>query len=197
MKKYRSCILLFALFTNQALACGEITPNKEITKIVSRLAYPDFPKASDIFSVIRIESAYRPNAVNINEREHSNGLMQVQNGPMNPRLNIAMGVSLLREYYKLTGSEEAAVKSYNIGPGNYLKGKIKVSGQEYYDKFALQKLVYANYPKGEIVKLGKTLGCGKENNINFTPENKAKAAEKVRISKARAAARAKATKSKH
>ena len=180
MKKYRSISLLMAaLISTQTFACGEITPNKEITKIVTRLAYPDFPKASDIFSIIRIESAYNPNAVNINEREHSNGLMQVQNGPMKPRLNIAMGVSLLREYYMLTGSEEGAIKSYNIGPGNYLKGKIKISGQEYYNKYALQKLVYKNYPNGEIVKLGKTLGCKKENNINFTPENLAKAKAKA------------------
>jgi hypothetical protein len=179
MKKLRTISLLMAaLISTQTFACGEITPNKNITKLVTRLAYQDFPKASDIFSIIRIESRYIPKAVNINEREHSNGLMQVQNGPMNPRLNIVMGVSLLRKYYKITGSEEGAVKSYNIGPGNYLKGKIKVSGQEYYDKFLLQKIVYERYPKGEIVKLGKTLGCGKENNINFTPENKAKLSRK-------------------
>lgn len=180
----RRSILSFIALTvsTHALACGEITPNKKISRIVADLAYQDFPKASDILSIIRIESSFNVKAINDNEREHSIGLMQVQSGPTNQRSNIAMGVSLLREYYKLTGSAEGAVKSYNIGPKNYLEGKLKISGQQYYDKYALQKLVYEKYPKGGITYLGKTLGCKKENDISFASKaQKAKFAKEVKV----------------
>jgi hypothetical protein len=154
------------LVCDRAHACGEIKPTPEVNKIVKRLAYRDFPQASDIFSIMRVESSMNPNAMTDSDRESSRGLMQVQNGPMEPRLNIAMGVSLLREYFMRTHSREGAVKSYNTGPANYLGGHMKLSAEAYYDKFKLQKTVYANYAKtGKLVYLGKTLGCGKENGI--------------------------------
>lgn len=151
--------------THQAFGCGEITPNAQITKIVTRLAYSDFPKASDIFSIIRNESSFNPKAHNENERESSNGLMQVQDGSFDIHENITQGVARLREYYKLTGSIKGAVESYNIGPQNYLHKKLTISGEAYYKKFLLQKKVYADWPDGEIVRLGKKLGCGKENGV--------------------------------
>ena len=41
-----------------------------------------------------------------------------------------------------------------------------LNAEAYYDKFLLQKRVYANYAKtGKLVSLGPTLGCGKENGI--------------------------------
>lgn len=163
-----SVILAFiaVTFTIQAHACGEIKPTLEITKIVKRLAYADFPQASDIFSIMRVESSMNPRARTDNAREASRGLMQVQNGPMNPRLNIAMGVSLLREYFMLTHSREGAVKSYNIGPANYLGGHMKLSAEAYYDKFKLQKRVYERYARTDKLEyLGPTLGCGRNNGI--------------------------------
>lgn len=164
----RSKLFLGAIaltLTQPAFSCGEIKPNKEITKLVTRLAYRhSFPTATDIFAIIRIESAYREDAKNESARESSHGLMQVQDGPFNPRDNIARGVALLREYYMMTGSMEGAVKSYNIGPANYLHGKLKPWGEAYYDKFMLQRVVYSHYPR-RLTNLGKTLGCGKENGI--------------------------------
>jgi len=165
----RSPIVFIALsFTlaQQSFACGEITPNAQVTKIVKRLAYSDFPKASDIFSLIRIESSYDPDASNESERESSHGLMQVQDGPFDVEENIARGVARLREYYMLTHSKKGAVESYNIGPKNYLNHKLTLSGEAYYDKYLLQKKVYVTYEKtGKVGKLGKTLGCGKQNGI--------------------------------
>jgi len=156
---------IFISLNNVSHACGEITPSYMITKNVKRLVYPDFPTASDVFAIMRIESSMNPNAMNHNEKESSNGLMQVQNGPMDIRRNIAMGVSLLREYYMLTGSREGAIKSYNIGPRNYLNHKLIKAGNTYYGKFLLQKVVYAHYPNGKITLLGKHLGCGRLNSI--------------------------------
>jgi len=164
----RTCLLILLIlllcFSASSLACGEIKPDPQVTKIVKRLAYDDFPTASDVFSIIRIESSYDPKAKNINERERSIGYMQVQYGPEDPRKNIAEGIARLRENYMRFGTREAAVKSYNIGPGNYANKIYLISAQEYYDKFALQKLVYATYATtGTIHKLGKKLGCGKAN----------------------------------
>lgn len=199
-------LLAAAVISTPAFSCGEITPNKQVSKIVHRLAYnKSFPRESDIYSIIRIESGFNQDAmppisyeavdkkgahvkglinasspeeaqiklkkqhlrhVKLKDRETSVGLMQVQNGPKDLRENIAMGISKLREFYMLTGSEEGAVKSYNVGPANYLKGKLTVSAEAYYDKFLLQKKVYVPYAKtGKVGNLGKTLGCGKENGI--------------------------------
>jgi len=160
MIKHLMLILLVLLSTNEAFGCGEIKPNYEITQIVKRLAYPDFPQAADVFAIIRNESSYRPNVINRSGREDSRGLMQVAKGPLNIRLNIAMGVSLLREYYMITHSRKGAVMSYNIGIGNYLKGRLKVSGNRYYSKFLLQRSVYEHYAKtGKLHYLGRYRGC--------------------------------------
>lgn len=200
----RIFLTALVIYSNQTFACGEITPNKEITKIVTRLAYSDFPKASDIFAIIRIESSYDSSAlppfnyeaidkhgksvkgsikaasakeamvklraqhlksIDIDERESSVGLMQVQNGSFDLRENVAQGVAKLREYYKLTGSIKGAVESYNIGPSNFLNKKLTLSGEAYYLKYKLQKKVYGHWPERKIVNLGKTLGCNKENGI--------------------------------
>lgn len=170
MKRSRIFLALALTMTaisTSALACGEITPNKEITKTVTRLAYSDFPRASDVFAIMRNESSMNPHARNHTVRESSNGLMQVQNGSFNIHTNIAQGIAKLREYYKLTHSVRGAVESYNIGPRNYLNHHMILSGEAYYDKFLLQKRVYARWPHGKIVKLGKKLGCGRDNGIPY------------------------------
>ena len=200
----RIFLTALVICTNQTFACGEITPNKEITKIVTRLAYSDFPKAADIFAIIRNESSFDPNAlpplnydavdkngkdvsgsikatskkiayaklrakgyksIDIDDREPSVGLMQVQNGSLDPRENVAQGVAKLREYYKLTGSIKGAVESYNIGPSNFLNKKLTLSGEAYYLKYKLQRRVYIHWPEKKLVNLGETLGCKKENGV--------------------------------
>lgn len=92
------------------------------------LAFPDFPKASDILAIARIESTYNEKARN----GISRGVMQVNHGPWDLAANVQAGVKLLREYYEKLGSIQAAVMAYNIGIGNYLKGKRNFA---YFDKF--------------------------------------------------------------
>jgi hypothetical protein len=171
---YKYLLILCTLFGfNHVLACGEIIPNKRITTIVVRLAYKDFPKAADIFAHIRVESSFNPKARNTSEREDSVGLMQVQNGPKNERLNIAMGVSLLREYYEITHNKEAASKAYNIGIGNYSRGKLKISATNYYEKIKLWTKVYEDYPK-RMHYLGPNLGCNKYTEVDTKLQIKSK-----------------------
>ena len=167
MKLIISIITILLLTTQFTYACGEITPSYSITELVKKLSYKDFPTASDIFAVMRIESSMNPNAVNNNRALPSNGLMQVQNGPMDEKYNITIGVSLLRQYFLLSGSKMGAVKSYNVGPYNFLKNKFKKSSKNYYDKFLLQKIVYIHYPYGPLTYLGKYVGCGKKNSIEY------------------------------
>jgi hypothetical protein len=145
ISKYILAILIVLIGTTGAQADCEIVPSKDVLSTVKRLAYKDFPKAADILTIIRIESSFNSQAVNTNEREQSVGLMQVNGGPIDQRLNLAMGVSLLREYYMITGSKEGAIKSYNIGIGNYMKGKLPVSGATYYAKFMSHRNAYAKY----------------------------------------------------
>jgi hypothetical protein len=163
---YKYLVILCILFgAHQASACGEIKPTKEITLIVQRLSYKDFPKTADILAHIRVESSFNPKARNKSEREDSVGLMQVQNGPEDERTNIAMGVSLLREYYEITHSKEGASKAYNIGIGNYQRGKLKISAQQYYEKIKLWREVYKDYPK-RINYLSSNIGCKKHTNFS-------------------------------
>lgn len=85
------------------------------------MSFADFPKLEDILAVACIESNYKPRARN----GISNGIMQVNRGPFDLVLNMQSGVSLLRSYYLLLGSEKAAVIAYNAGPTNYKRGRFK------------------------------------------------------------------------
>lgn len=127
---------------HRAHACGDIEPGERLSKIVRRLAYPDFPKAADIFAIIRIESGFNPHARHRSKKEDSRGLMQVQHGPWPERENLAMGVSILRENFKRFGTREAAVKSYNLGTGAYSRGEYKNAAARYFAKF---KKAHAKY----------------------------------------------------
>lgn len=81
-----------------------------------------FPTALDVLAIISIESSFKVRAVG-NAGEI--GVMQIAYKPsdFNLQTNIRDGVYLLRYYRKVLGSNEAAIHAYNIGIGNYLKGK--------------------------------------------------------------------------
>ena len=159
ISKYILAILVILFGSQPAHADCEVVPDKDILLIVKRLAYKDFPQRADILTIIRIESSFNRKAINVNEKEKSVGLMQVNGGPMDMRLNIAMGVSLLREYYEITGSKEGAVKAYNIGIGSYLRGRFSESAASYYAKFKLHHNAYEKYTYNTHHN-GRYFGCG-------------------------------------
>jgi len=146
------CLLLVS-YTSSAERL--IAPPGYVMKYSKELAYKDFPRQIDILSIIRVESAFNPNAFNpenskINPTRKvppSKGLMQVQNGTFRPKNNMIQGTSILREYYLKYCNRDikCAIKSYNIGPGNYRKGKLKKSGNIYFSKYKHYKKQYTIY----------------------------------------------------
>ncbi len=112
--------------------------DKEVVKqaLVSEV-YTDFPNRIDILAVVSNESGFRrcptdgsgsfgPMQVNIRYHEMDPALV------CDPELNIHEGTRILRSYFKLFGSERAALLAYNSGPGNYRKGNYN---EGYYEKF--------------------------------------------------------------
>jgi len=142
MKRLTVFIGLFLMCTS-AQAYKIIPPPKGVARIAATLAYPDFPTKRDILTICRVESAYNPKAVNPEiskkyphrKRKPSNGIMQVQNGSTDMYTNMIQGVAKLRENYVRLRSREGAVKAYNIGLTAYLKGRAKISAEEYWTKF--------------------------------------------------------------
>jgi hypothetical protein len=156
------CIILVlisvGIFTKPTMAMGFITPNNEVLKLARSLAYKDFPRASDILTIIRIESGFNPLAIN----SVSNGIMQVNHAPFDVTENMRRGVALLREYYLMTKSIEGAVKSYNVGIGNYLNNIMPAAAADYWSKFSSQLKAYENYEASyhPILRLSiECLGC--------------------------------------
>ena len=159
--KLRHIVLVLisaGIFSSSASAMGFITPSPEVTKIARSLAYKDFPRTSDILAIIRIESGFNPLAVNA----MSKGIMQVNYAPFDIRENMRRGVAILREYYLITRSVEAAVKSYNIGIGNYLNGLLHTAAADYWKKFSDQIKDYEAYELShhDPIRLSvECLGC--------------------------------------
>jgi soluble lytic murein transglycosylase-like protein len=139
-----------------SIACGDIVPSKEIMDIINPLAYKDFPKVQDILAIISVESNFKIKAVNPNRNGvgTSNGIMQVNGGSFEVHANIKEGVARLREYYKITHSQQYAVMAYNIGIGNFRKGKMLISGVRYHSKYIVQRRVYE-----KLHYLSSNLGC--------------------------------------
>lgn len=88
-----------------------------------------------------MESNFIPTAKN----KASIGVMQVNHGPKPLRENMEAGVNLLREYYLLLGSSSAAVISYNVGIGNYVKKRSIISGKKYFQDFQKFRRIYEKY----------------------------------------------------
>jgi hypothetical protein len=89
-----------------------------------------FPTTKDLLAIIAVESSFKPKATN----QGAFGLMQVQLGQhkhkvsqakelMNPVTAVAVGASILKEYYQLLGNVDAAIISYQAGPGAYQRGE--------------------------------------------------------------------------
>jgi soluble lytic murein transglycosylase-like protein len=132
----RNLFLTFLLLP--VMAYGK--PPPEVVRVARILAYPDFPTKKDILAICEIESSFRKYVVKVSKKGvPSNGVMQVENAPFEIWDNVSLGVARLREGYVMFHSREAAVKSYNIGSGNYSKGRAKISAEEYWRKFVKAK----------------------------------------------------------
>lgn len=107
-----------------------------------------WPDCSTVAAIILTESKGNPNARNRN----SVGLMQVNaksradyHRLKNPMENIQSGVDLLRQYYQLLGSEREAIEAYNVGIGNEVRHRFRISAHKYLRK------VLRNLPRGQEV----------------------------------------------
>jgi len=130
-----ACFLMLLVSCEAGAVDNFITPPKRIVKLAKQLAYPDFPTYLDILAVIRVESAYRTNAINPEKGIPSVGIMQVRGGSKDLDKNMIAGTGLLRQYYKRLDSSENAIRSYNVGIGTFKAGKAKISADQYYKKF--------------------------------------------------------------
>ena len=103
----------------------------EIVDTAIRRADPVFPKAHDIVAVMGVESGYNPQAKSQLKKDPARGLMQVRPGVngIDPKEfstidgQVKHGVSILASYHKRLGNKDAALHAYNIGIGNFQKGK--------------------------------------------------------------------------
>lgn len=155
MLKIVLTISIFLICSFNVSAERLIVPPANVVKLAHKLSYTDFPRPVDIISIARVESGFKPDALNLEiskinpnrKTKSSKGIMQVQGGSFNVEKNMTQGVSILREYFLILKSKKAAVIAYNIGIGNYKRGKCQVSGAEYWDKFSQRKKEFLAYNK--------------------------------------------------
>lgn len=104
----------------------------KVATLAKKYEHSSFPKATDILAIAGIESSFIPQSVSSLKKDPAVGLMQVRPkiwgldhntlaGDMD--LQIKSGADVLRKYYKLLGNKEDAVHAYNVGLGNFRRGK--------------------------------------------------------------------------
>lgn len=122
------------LLANKILKKYSISPDLalKVATLAKKYEKDSFPKARDILAIIGIESSFRPHAVSNLRTDPAVGLMQVRPKVwgLNPAalkgnmdLQIKTGADVLHRYYNLLGDKAAAVHAYNVGLGNYRRGK--------------------------------------------------------------------------
>lgn len=125
-------------------------PVKDIRKIAETsykvTEHTQLLSAIDIMSICQIESGYNTLAVS---KKGAKGLTQILYKPtkFDIETNLKDSVDLLLEYIEILGSKEAALHAYNVGIGNYRKGKRNYA---YVRKFKAAKqelLAIENQPK--------------------------------------------------
>lgn len=86
----------------------------------------DFLNPEDVLAIASVESGFNQFA---KSRVGAEGLMQVlptsaytDYNRYHPTINIANGVKVLKDYYRMTGNINKAFEMYNVGPGNMRKG---------------------------------------------------------------------------
>lgn len=128
----------------------KVDPNtaRQIAELATKYAKPTFPTATDILSIIGIESSFRPDAVSKLKRDPARGLMQVRPGVwgITPEdLNdiekqIKFGSQILHDYYTKLGDVDSAIHAFNVGITNFRKKKGLNPG--YVDKYKNERKLY-------------------------------------------------------
>lgn len=138
------------LLANKILKKYSISPElaQKVAALAKKYEKDSFPKAKDILAVIGIESSFRPQAVSHLRTDPAVGLMQVRPkvwglNPValknNMELQIKTGADVLHRYYNLLGDKSAAVHAYNVGLGNYRRGKHNI---DYVHDFKSERKLY-------------------------------------------------------
>lgn len=93
-----------------------------------------FPTKTDVLAIISIESTFKHSAAS---KKGAKGWMQIKyRKTVSESDNIDAGIHLLRAYKELFKTEKAAVMAYNLGYGNYKKGK---RNTRFYNKYLVEK----------------------------------------------------------
>lgn len=126
-----------ATLSNTILKKYRISPQlaTKVAGLAKKYEHPTFPKAADILAIVGIESSFIPSSVSKLKKDPAVGLMQVRPKVwgLDPRgllsdmdLQVKSGADVLHKYYKLLGNKEDAVHAYNVGLGNFRRGKHNV-----------------------------------------------------------------------
>ena len=123
-----------AALSNTILKKYKISPKlaTKVATLAKKYEHSTFPKAADILAIVGIESSFIPSSVSKLKKDPAVGLMQVRpkiwgldrQGLLNDLdLQVKSGADVLHKYYKVLGSKEDAVHAYNVGLGNFRRGK--------------------------------------------------------------------------
>jgi len=120
----------------------------QIAKLAKKHEKPVFPKAEDLLAITGIESSFRPHAVSNLKKDPALGLTQIRPGihKLDPKRlstdiehQMERSADILHKYNKHLKNKEAAIIAYNVGPGDYQKGKFN---QNYITKFKNERQMY-------------------------------------------------------
>ncbi len=139
-----------AMLANKIMKKYSVAPKlaQTVASLAQKYEKSSFPTAEDILAIAGIESSFRPAAVSKLKDDPAMGLMQVRPGvwDLSPtRLSsdleyqIKSGADILHKYYKLLGNAEDAVHAYNVGLGNFRRGKHNI---KYVHKYKNEKQMY-------------------------------------------------------
>jgi len=120
----------------------------QIAKLAKKHEKPVFPRAEDILTIVGIESSFRPEAVSDLKKDPAVGLTQIR--PNVHKLDakrlrtdlehqIEKSVDILSQYHKGLKDKDATIIAYNVGYGDYRKGKFN---QNYINKFNNERQLY-------------------------------------------------------
>lgn len=120
----------------------------QVATLAKKYEKDSFPRAEDILAISGIESSFRPHAVSQLKRDPAVGLMQVRPGvwgldaaklKSSMEMQVKTGAEILNKYYRLLGNAEDAVHAYNVGIGNFRKGKHNI---KYVHKYKSERKMY-------------------------------------------------------
>ena len=120
----------------------------QVAKLAKRNERKDFPKAEDLLTIVGIESSFRPHAISKLKKDPAMGLTQIRPGVHKlDRVRLSgdiehqmeQSAEILAKYHKHLKDKESAIIAYNVGPGDFKKGKFN---QNYITKFKNERQMY-------------------------------------------------------